>query len=290
MRDTETGPDTDYKAAVRREWTMAAPGWERWFDTTEAAGAGRAITAVLLDNARLQAGDTVLDFGAGYGEPGLSAAAAVGHTGKVTCLDISGDMLAFAERRAHGAGLDNVAFIEADIESHPLDPNAFDAVLSRAALMYATDPLSTLRRLHESLRPGGRLAIAVWASPDQVAFAVPVGVMIDMGVIDPPPPGPGPFALGGEGVLEDLVRAAGFVDVRAGTAVAVYETPSPQACTQWIRDVAPPITELIANHPDDIQQQVWERVTQAWAPFQVDAAGTVRLPCTAIWASARTQT
>ena len=85
------------------------------------------------------------------------------------------------------------------------------------------------------------------------------------------------------------MSTAGFVDVHAGTAVAVYETPSASACTQWLRDVAPPFTELLANHPDDVQEQVWEHVTQAWAPFE-DEAGKVRLPCTAMWVSARTPT
>ncbi len=285
MRETDIRPDPDYKAGVRREWTMAAPGWERWFETTEAPGAGRAVTAVLLEQANLRPGDTVLDVGAGYGEPGLSAAAAVGPSGSVTCLDISGDMLGFAERRARHAGLTNVTFVEADIESHQLPDDAFDAVLSRAALMYVSDPLATLRRLRAALRPNGRLAIAVWATPDRVAFSRPVGVMIEMGVIDPPPPGPGPFALGEDGVLAGLVTAAGFTDVRVDTAVAVYETPSREACTQWFRDVAPPITELVADQPADVQAQIWERVTEAWAPFS-DRNGAVRLPCTAVCVTA----
>jgi ubiquinone/menaquinone biosynthesis C-methylase UbiE len=286
MSEIDTRHDLEYKVGVRREWTVAAPGWERWFDTTEAAGAGRVITAVLLDRAALLAGDHVLDVGAGYGEPGLSAAVAVGPTGTVTCLDISGDMLAFAERRASGAGLSNVAFVEADIEDHPLDSGSFDVVLSRAALMYASDPLSTLRRLYAALRPGGRLAAAVWASPDKVAFATPVGVMVEMGVIAPPPPGPGPFALGADGLLETIVRDSGFIDVASGTAVAVYEAPSPEACTQWLRDVAPPIADLIADQPSKVQQDVWERVTEAWTAFQGDD-GAVRLPCTAVWVSGR---
>ena len=65
-------------------------------------GRGPAITRVLLEQARLRPGDVVLDVGSGYGEPGLSAAAEVGEDGHVTCLDISGDMLAFAEERARG--------------------------------------------------------------------------------------------------------------------------------------------------------------------------------------------
>ena len=213
-----------------------------------------------------------------------SAAAEVGIRGHVTCLDISGDMLAFAEERARTAGLSNVRFIEADIETAELERDSYDVVLSRAALMYTSDPLETLRHLRRSLRPGGRLAGAVWATPDKVAFATPVAVMVEMLGIEPPSGGPGPFALGEPGALEDLVRQAGFTDVAAGTTLAVYEFPDLQACTQWLRDVAPPITELIADQPASVQDEVWDRVTDAWKPFQSED-GHVRLPCTAVWAS-----
>ena len=287
MSTTDTHhDDAEYKAEVRREWTMAAPGWRRWFDTTEADGAGPVVTTALLDQVELQPGDAVLDVGSGYGEPGLTAAEQVGPTGSVTCLDISGDLLAFGEARARTMGLTNVRFVEADIESYELEPGSFDVVVSRAALMYASDPLATLRRLRAALRPGGRIAVAVWATPDRVGFAAPVPVMVDMLGISPPADGPGPFALGGDGVLEALMRDAGFGDVAAGTEVVVYETPNPAACTQWLRDVAPPITELVADQPEDVQQAVWDRVTEAWAPFRGDD-GTVRLPCTAVWVSGR---
>ena len=125
-------------------------------------------------------GDHVLDVGSGYGEPGLSAAQAVGPTGHVTCLDISADMLAFAKERSRSCGLDNVTFVEGDVETTQLEPEGFDVVLSRATLMYAANPLATLRRLKAALRAGGRLAVAVWATPDKVAFATPVPVMVDM--------------------------------------------------------------------------------------------------------------
>ena len=281
--------DYDYKSRVRREWTAAAAGWQKWLPTLEADDAGAAVTRVLLQQAHVQRGDVVLDVGSGYGEPGLSAASAVGPDGHVTCLDISGDMLAFAETRARAGGLSNVSFVEADIEALELAPASLDVVLSRAAIMYASNPLETLRDLHTALRPGGRLAVAVWATPDKVAFATPVAVMIETLGIEPPAAGPGPFALGADGALEDLVRDAGFTDVVAGTALAVYETASAEACTEWVRDVAPPITELIADQPEPIRQDVWDRVTRAWAPFQ-GPDGAVRLPCTAVCVSARKRT
>jgi ubiquinone/menaquinone biosynthesis C-methylase UbiE len=284
MNKNDTTTDEVYKASVRHEWMLAAPGWERWFDTTEATDAGAAITDLLLQQAALEPGDHVLDAGSGYGEPGLSAAAIVGDAGSVTCLDISGDMLAFAERRARAAGLANVRFLEADIEYHPLEPGAYDAIVSRAVLMYTADPLATLGRLRDALKPQGRLAAAVWATPDRVAFSLPLGVMIDRGLIDPPPPGPGVFALGADGVLEHLLHRAGFVDVRAGTAVATYTMPTAEDCTRWFRDVVPPITELITSHPAEVQEAVWTRVTTAWASYQ-DDSGRVALPCTAVWAA-----
>jgi SAM-dependent methyltransferase len=182
-----------------------------------------------------------------------------------------------------------VSFVEADIETLELAPASLDVVLSRAAIMYASNPLETLRDLHTALRPGGRFAVAVWATPDKVAFATPVAVMIETLGIEPPAAGPGPFALGADGALEDLVRDAGFTDVVAGTALAVYETASAEACTQWVRDVAPPITELIADQQASIQQDVWDKVTRAWAPFR-GPDGTIRLPCTAICVSARKRT
>jgi SAM-dependent methyltransferase len=286
VSSTEITDDHDYKASVRREWTAAAAGWQKWLQTLEAEDAGPAVTRVLLEQAHLQRGDVVLDVGSGYGEPGLSAATAVGPDGHVTCLDISGAALAFAETRARAAGLSNVSFVEADIEALELAPASLDVVLSRATIMYASNPLETLRRLHTALRPGGRLAVAVWATPDKVAFATPVAVMIEMLGLEPPAAGPGPFALGADGALEEFGRDAGFADVVAGTALAVYETASAEACTEWIRDVAPPITALIADQPASVQQDVWDRVTRSWAPFQ-GPDGAVRLPCTAVCVSAR---
>jgi ubiquinone/menaquinone biosynthesis C-methylase UbiE len=289
MSSTEIKDDHDYKASVRREWTAAAAGWQKWIDTLDAEDAGRAVTRVLLEQADVQAGDTVLDVGSGYGEPGLSAATAVGPDGHITCLDISGDMLAFAETRARAAALSNVSFVEADIETLELAPASLDVVLSRATIMYTSNPLETLRRLHTALRPGGRLAVAVWATPDRVAFATPVAVMSEMLDLAPPTAGPGPFALGADAALEGLVRDARFTDVVAGTVLATYKTATAEECTEWIRDVAPPITQLIADQPASLQQDVWDRVTRSWAPFQ-DPDGAIRLPCTAICVSARKRT
>lgn len=285
MTTPETFDENEYKTSVREEWVAAAAGWRKWFETSEAPDAGPVLTDVLLGDGGVRSGDSVLDVGSGYGEPGLTAARLAGPAGFVTCLDISGDMLAFAEERARKAGITNARFVEADIEHFELEPHSLDAVVSRATLMYAADPLSTLRRLRSALRPGGRLGVAVWGTPPEVAFAAPVPVMAERLGFEPTVDGPGPFALGEPGQLEDLATRAGFGHVTSGSTVVTYELASPEACTEWLRDVAPPIANLVAGQPRSVQDDVWSQVTKAWEPFQGED-GHVRLPCTARWVRA----
>jgi len=85
-------------------------------------------------------------------------------------------------------------------------------------------------------------------------------------------------------VLEALVREAGFADVAAGDALVVLDFSGPAACTEFVRDCAPPIAELVAAEPASVQADVWRRVTEAWEAFR-EPDGRVRLPCTARWAS-----
>jgi hypothetical protein len=76
--------------------------------------------------------------------------------------------------------------------------------------------------------------------------------------LPPPPPGrPGIPALADPARLCELVSSAGFRDVRTETVSAVFETDTPDQFTQFLRDVAPPITRLVADRPADVQEHVW---------------------------------
>jgi SAM-dependent methyltransferase len=277
-----------YKQDVRAEWRAAAAGWRTWYPTLEAEHAGRVASEALVDRARVGPGDRVLDVAAGYGEPGLTAARAVGPRGQVVCCDISQPMLDFARERAADAGIGNIAFVVGDVEELDFGGERFDAVISRAGIMYFVDVAGTLRRLRSSwLRPGGRLAATVWSTPDKVDFAAPVPIMREMLELPPPPPGaPGPFALGDAARLETVVSEAGFDHVETGAIEVVYELDSPAAATQWLREVAPPIAGLVDGRSPDLQQRVWDRVTEAWSPY-VAGNGQVRLENEALWVAAR---
>ena len=282
MTGTTFDPD-QYKASIRAEWRAAAPGWWAWVEVLEAEDGGGAVSRTLVELARIGPGDVVLDVAAGYGEPGLTAARTVAPGGRVVCTDISAEMLTLARERAAAEGLDNLQFVERDAEELRFEEASFDAVLSRQGLQFLPDVSGVLSRLHAFLKPRGRLAAAVWGPPGTVQFAAPVPVIRAELQLPPPPAGiPGPFALADAAQLAELVEAAGFTDVQTGTVTAIYQTDSAELATRWLRAVAPPISSLVDGRPPEVQDRVWAKVTQAWAPYTT-ADGRVRLENQAVW-------
>ena len=283
MAPASTFDPVRYKADTRAEWRDAADGWRAWAGVLEAADAGLAVSRRLVELARVGPGAAVLDVAAGYGEPGITAARAAGAAGRVVCADLSGPMLALARERAAAAGLGNLEFVEADAEALDLPEASFDAVLSRQGLQFLVDLPGTLARLRSFLVPGGGLAAAGWGPPARVPVAAPVPVNRAERGLPPPPPGtPGPFSLGDRDRLQERVEAAGFREVATGFATSTYRFASPEQATRWLRDVAPPITALVAGQPPEVQERVWARATTAWAPF-ADPAGRVRLDNQVLW-------
>ena len=283
MTGTTIFDPAQYKASIRTEWRAAAPGWRAWVEVLEAENGGGAVSRTLIELARIGPGDAVLDVAAGYGEPGLTAARTVAPGGRVVCTDISAEMLAIGRERAAAEGLDNLQFVERDAEELRFEEATFDAVLSRQGLQFLPDVPGVLTRLHGFLKPHGQLAAAVWGPPGTVQFAAPVPVIRAELQLPPPPAGiPGPFALADAGQLVELVEAAGFTDVATGTVTAIYQTGSPELATRWLREVAPPISTLVDGRPPEVQERVWAKVTQAWAPYTT-ADGRVRLENQAVW-------
>lgn len=117
---------------------------------------GRQVAA-----AAVEPGDRVLDVACGTGVLTLAAQARAGAEGEVVGLDPNDEMLDVARRKDA-----SVQWCCAPAESIPFPEGRFDAVVSQFGLMFFDDPVRALREMARVLRPGGRLAVAVWDAID----------------------------------------------------------------------------------------------------------------------------
>lgn len=112
---------------------------------------------LLLDAAAVQAGDTVLDVGTGTG---TVAVAACGRGAKVTAVDADKDMIALAKRAARNADVGLAA-----LPCLPFAADQFDVVVANFVLNHVGRPLAALAELSRVTRPGGTVAVTIWADP-----------------------------------------------------------------------------------------------------------------------------
>src|SRR5689334_11230888 len=102
----------EFRQGQRQDWNTASDGWRKWNQLIDETT--RVVSERMVEMAGIGAGDRVLDVAAGYGEPTLTAARAVGPEGSVVASDISSGMLGFGRERAAAAGVDNIEFVESD--------------------------------------------------------------------------------------------------------------------------------------------------------------------------------
>ena len=273
----------EFRGAQREQWNTAATGWRKWSDRIdEAAG---AVSERLVELAGVEPGSRVLDVAAGYGEPSLTAATKAAPDGSVVATDISAQMLAYGRERAEAAGLENIEFVEADAASLDFPKQSFDAALSRWGIIFEPDGEGAAGRVRGFLKSGGRMAISSWGPPDEVPMlGIPMGTAMKRLDVPPPPPGtPGPLSRPTPEALAGLLEGGGFSDVEVEEVTVTMDYPSADEFTTFVREIAPPVTALLAPHPQDVQDATWAAITEAVGERASDD-GTVRLENLALMA------
>jgi ubiquinone/menaquinone biosynthesis C-methylase UbiE len=257
-----------YKETTREQWQEAAEAWHRWGPELE-AWLGEA-TEVMLDLARIGQGDHVLDVAAGAGGQSLAAARRVGPQGKVLATDISSNILEYAEREARGAGLANVATRVMDGEDLDVGEAFYDAVISRLGLIYFPNQKRSLRETLRALKPGGRVAAIVYSTPERNEFfSIPVSIIRRRAQLPPPAPGqPGPFSLGGEGVLAAAYEQAGFHDVEVRVVPAPLRLASAAECVRFERESFGALHQMLAGLDEAGREEAWKEIERELGRFE----------------------
>jgi ubiquinone/menaquinone biosynthesis C-methylase UbiE len=190
-------------------------GGQRWADRQPVQDILlQPIADILIDRARVKAGERILDVGCGSGSTSFAFARATGPTGHVTGIDISAPMLARArEVTPQGAP---VEFVLADATVHAFAPEGFDLLASRFGVMFFADPALSFANMRRGMRRSGRLAFACWREPRENPFFMTPLQAVYRHVPKMPqvgPEDPGPFAFASQERVKRILSAAGFSEI-----------------------------------------------------------------------------
>lgn len=230
-------------------------GDEGSFWASHAARFDRAVAAYhqpFLDAAAFTADDLVLDIGCGTGKTTRDAARVAS---RALGVDLSRDMLDVARNLATAEGLANIRFEQADAQIHPFEQHGFDVVISRTGSMFFGDPVAAFANIGRALRPGGRLVLMTWRSPERNEWIQEIGQALAAAHPMPSPPteGAGPFSLSRPEHVSQILSVAGFKDIAfEARAEPMYFGADPTDAVEFILGLLgwmlPHLTEAERTH------------------------------------------
>ncbi|HEX5131444.1 MAG TPA: class I SAM-dependent methyltransferase [Candidatus Krumholzibacteria bacterium] len=167
-------------------------------------------------------GSRVLDVACGTGVFARAVSPMVGETGFVAGVDSNRGMLTVA-----GHVAPHIEWREAPAEAIPYGDGVFDVVVSQFGLMFFSDPVAALREMRRVLAPGGRLAVAVWDSLENIpAYSILVALIQHLVGRRAADALRAPFALGKPADVVALFERAGLPEAVVGTYAGYANYPS----------------------------------------------------------------
>ena len=245
-------------------------GGQRWADRQPVQDILlKPIADILIDRARIKAGERILDVGCGSGSTSFAFAQAVGPAGHVTGIDISAPMLARAREVApRGAP---VEFILADATVHAFAAESYDLLASRFGVMFFADPALSFANMRKGMRRSGRLAFACWREPRENPFFMMPLQAAYRHVPRMPQPGPedpGPFAFASEERVRRVLGAAGFTAIAlepCNLALDVAVGRGLDAAVQGALEIGP-AARALTDQPPDVVSAVAKSIREALTP------------------------
>jgi SAM-dependent methyltransferase len=277
-------PD-EIRARMRESWQRGAAGWGRRADAIQEFGMPASVW--MIDQLDLQPGQRVLEVAGGPGDTGFLAAEQVRPGGVLIETDASEAMLGVAMGRARDLGATNVEFKRMELEWLDLAAASVDAILCRWGLMFAVDQEAAVREMRRVLRPGGRLAVAVWDSPELNPWAtIPTRALVELGHAEPPDPtAPGMFVLAEPERLEELLESAGLTEVVVDSLELERRERGVGDFIKGTLDLSAPFADVRERLSPDEWGQVERRIAELAGPFTLEG-GELAFPARTLVAAA----
>jgi ubiquinone/menaquinone biosynthesis C-methylase UbiE len=276
-----------YRDASLQSWEEAASGWTRRQELLRELGA--PVSHWMIDSLELQPGQRVLELAAGLGDTGMLAAELVAPMGGVIVSDQAEAMLDGARARAAALALSNVEFQVLNAEWIDLPVASVDAVLCRWGYMLMADPAAALRETRRVLRPGGRVALAVWDSIEHNPWAqLPALELGERGLVPTAADGasqPGPFALGSAEGLSELLSEAGFADVEIQVMDLQRRQSSFEELWDTTLDLSRSFHDTVLDRPQREADEIKAALAERFAPYTA-ADGSLEVPARTLVAAA----
>ncbi|MDF0666219.1 MAG: methyltransferase domain-containing protein [Nitrospira sp.] len=232
------------------------------------------------DAVHIKPGQRVLDVACGTGILAREAASRVGSTGYVVGIDSNPGMVAVARQLAPA-----IEWQEGIAESLPFPDRSFDAVVNQFGLMFFRDRRQALREMLRVLVPGGRLAVAIWDSLDNIpAYAAEVALLEQIAGRQAADALRAPFVLGNRKDLVKLFSEAGVASAQITTHQGTALFPSIRTMVEAdLRGWLPVMGVLLS---EDQIHRILETAEQTLSSYAT-ADGRVAFPLSAHLVTAR---
>lgn len=280
MTEPQTDPDAR-RAEAREGWERVAAGWSQMQRRMHSVA--MPVSRWLIDAIEPQPGERVLELAAGTGDTGFLAAELIQPGGTLICSDGAEAMLEQARKRADELGIRNAEFKPIELEWIDLPTASVDAVLCRWGYMFAVDREAAFRETRRVLRPGGRVALATWASLDENPWA---GIRhAALAAEGHDAPAPVPFTLDTAELLRTLLEDAGFQDAVTEAIDVTFEQCDFDDYWETTLALSRQFAQQLDALDDAGRSALRERLAELAAPY-AQPDGTLRMAGRALVATA----
>jgi SAM-dependent methyltransferase len=263
-----------FHAVERDGWRRLAAGYAQ-----QLAHLMAQATEPLLDAAAFAAGSHVLDLCCG---PGHASDAIRRRGGVPVGVDFAPEMIALAKDKWPG-----LAFEAGDAENLAQPDRSFDAVVMNFGLLHLARPEAALRHIARVLKPGGRFACTVWATPaDSIGHRIILGALNAHGTMDVGlPAGPPLFRFADPQECAALFAGVGLDEMTFRKLQLRLDVPAPDGLFEAYTAGAVRIAIILARQTPDALDKIRDAVRTACAEYERD--GMLHIPMAAVLASGR---